>query len=401
MKGKRKASANAKLLLSNRVDDERDPSGSAIETAGKSQEEEVNREKVEEVEDGKDEGGEEEGDDEGEGGGGGEEEEEDGGGEAEEEERPKLDEGFYEMEAIRQKRSRKGQIQYLIKWRGWPEAANTWEPKENLMSCSDVIEAFEERLGSGKGTRKRKRKHGGSHLQGKKKQQRAGGSSENNVTGDEVSGADRSLPSTSLNTSSLASPPAHIQEDGDNGNGNGNDGSLVQVGDNGCTSRPEGEYDPKLSELRGAATSNDPNADKIAFQFPPPEVQNGLPTVDSVDPAQNSRRPGSRRRKSSSVKRFRENPAACDPALLDNPLSNLSFSCSSGYKTEDQTTDSQIIKILKPISFSASSCDSIQDVVVTFLAMRSDGKEVIVDNKILKTNNPLLVIQLPKMSVFI
>lgn len=28
---------------------------------------------------------------------------------------------------------------------GWPETANTWEPKNNLAACSDVIEAFEER----------------------------------------------------------------------------------------------------------------------------------------------------------------------------------------------------------------------------------------------------------------
>ncbi|PRQ39419.1 putative Chromo domain-containing protein [Rosa chinensis] len=29
--------------------------------------------------------------------------------------------------------------------RGWPEMANTWEPLENLLSVSDVIEAFEKR----------------------------------------------------------------------------------------------------------------------------------------------------------------------------------------------------------------------------------------------------------------
>ncbi|KAJ6757651.1 CHROMO DOMAIN-CONTAINING PROTEIN LHP1 [Salix koriyanagi] len=61
------------------------------------------------------------------------------------EERAKLDEGFFEIEAIRRKRVRKGQLQYLIKWRGWPETSNTWEPLENLQSCSDVIDAFEER----------------------------------------------------------------------------------------------------------------------------------------------------------------------------------------------------------------------------------------------------------------
>ncbi|XP_031496566.1 uncharacterized protein LOC116261824 isoform X2 [Nymphaea colorata] len=58
---------------------------------------------------------------------------------------PKLDEGFYEIEDVRKKRTRKGQVQYLIKWRGWLETANTWEPEENLQSCRDILEAYEER----------------------------------------------------------------------------------------------------------------------------------------------------------------------------------------------------------------------------------------------------------------
>lgn len=30
--------------------------------------------------------------------------------------------------------------------RGWSEAANTWEPVENLLQCSDILDAFEERF---------------------------------------------------------------------------------------------------------------------------------------------------------------------------------------------------------------------------------------------------------------
>ncbi|KAI3800662.1 hypothetical protein L1987_28756 [Smallanthus sonchifolius] len=58
--------------------------------------------------------------------------------------RPKLAEGFYEVESIRKKRCRKGKVQYLIKWLGWPEEANTWEPTDNLLSCSDLIDKFEQ-----------------------------------------------------------------------------------------------------------------------------------------------------------------------------------------------------------------------------------------------------------------
>lgn len=34
----------------------------------------------------------------------------------------------------------------LCQRRGWPETANTWEPFDNLVSCSDIIDAFEERF---------------------------------------------------------------------------------------------------------------------------------------------------------------------------------------------------------------------------------------------------------------
>ncbi|XP_015089224.1 chromo domain protein LHP1-like [Solanum pennellii] len=84
--------------------------------------------------------------------------------------KPKLAEGFYEIETVRRKRIRKGKIQYLIKWRGWPETANTWEPVDNLMTCYDVIDAFEASLQSGK-QRKRKRTHGVNDSQIKTKQQ--------------------------------------------------------------------------------------------------------------------------------------------------------------------------------------------------------------------------------------
>ena len=94
------------------------------------QDEEAEEEEEEEEEEEVDEG---DGDGEGEGEG------------EQQSERPKLDDGFYEIEAIRRRRVRKGQLQYLVKWRGWPENANTWEPLENLQACSDVIDAFEDR----------------------------------------------------------------------------------------------------------------------------------------------------------------------------------------------------------------------------------------------------------------
>ena len=47
------------------------------------------------------------------------------------------------VEKIVDKRYVKGKTQYLIKWKGFDDADNSWEPAENL-ECHDTIKAFEE-----------------------------------------------------------------------------------------------------------------------------------------------------------------------------------------------------------------------------------------------------------------
>ncbi|KAL5991372.1 La ribonucleoprotein [Asimina triloba] len=61
-------------------------------------------------------------------------------------------------------------------------------------------------------------------------------------------------------------------------------------------------------------------------------------------------------------------------------------------KLDDSRIPPFIIKLIRPIGYSASISNNVQDVSVTFMALRSDGKEVVVDNKFLKVNNPLLLI---------
>jgi len=40
-------------------------------------------------------------------------------------------------------RKKGGQVQYLVKWIGWDDEDNTWEPKENLENSLPLIDAFE------------------------------------------------------------------------------------------------------------------------------------------------------------------------------------------------------------------------------------------------------------------
>ena len=52
------------------------------------------------------------------------------------------DEEEYEVETIVSKRSRKGKVEYLVKWKGWDNPDdNTWEPIANL-ECKELIEEY-------------------------------------------------------------------------------------------------------------------------------------------------------------------------------------------------------------------------------------------------------------------
>lgn len=370
----------------------------------------------------KDEGGEGEDEEEEEGEAG--EEEGEGKG-VDEGQGPKLDDGFFEIEAIRRKRTRKGQHQYLIKWRGWPETANTWEPLENLLSCSDVIDAFEESLLSGKHNRKRKRKSGTPLVMSKKKQSRS-----SSGDGVEAGDSDNRLALVPFENSSYSNISASNEDAvaGHVGKNNGTFNSRERANwatENGVangskqinTRKRQNEYGIKPYELKGVISPNGIIADNHGTKLQESKgsegecLANGLPKVDRQETVESNRRTGAKRRKSGSVKRFKQNPGLSEPNLAENSTPNVTVSYgvsdawigigdpiitgeNSSYKPKvDHSVNAcTITKILKPIGFSSSEAENGQDVSVTFTAMRSDGKEVIVDNKYLKANNPLLLI---------
>lgn len=146
---------------------------------------------------------------------------------------------------------------------------------------------------------------------------------------------------------------------GTNINENGSAMFFSQINE----TKEQNESDKKLDDHKGTSFITEDNVDKLAVHF-----------------QDNAGRPiGARRRKSGSVKRFKQDPTPC--TMNDDTqgvMGRVTRSCSVAGKIGVQNLDflrngkniCAITEIIKPISYSASKSRSGHDVSLTFAAKR-------------------------------
>ncbi|KAG8088359.1 hypothetical protein GUJ93_ZPchr0010g9764 [Zizania palustris] len=292
---------------------------------------------------------------------------------------PKLAEGFYLIEDIRRRRLRKGQLQYLVKWRGWPESANTWEPLENLRACSDIIDAFEKRSRSPRSCRKRKRKI-----------------TTTPAAGSNPSHGKRGRPPRS-DAQSLSRPPVPEAKKQPCRTSSRRSSSMTLVAGLDASAQNGVQEGSSSGGISRAACQEVPLSVRLTDQQNEHQLVNG-PSENSVltPPSQGGQVTGAKKRKSGNVRRFEQNKPSEDQgergAIVAEDVGSTEGENGDKNKTEVCAVQAHITKIIKPVRFAAAMTNDVQQVSITFKALRSDGQEVTVDDKELKANNPLLLI---------
>ncbi|XP_001624635.3 chromodomain Y-like protein 2 [Nematostella vectensis] len=61
---------------------------------------------------------------------------------------------LFEVEKILDRRVQRGKVEYLVRWKGYGPADDTWEPSKNLKGCKELIDNF---LNSATSTKSRRR----------------------------------------------------------------------------------------------------------------------------------------------------------------------------------------------------------------------------------------------------
>ena len=57
---------------------------------------------------------------------------------------PPEEKQLYHVEKIVRKKMKAGQTYYFVKWMGYPDSDNTWEPIQSLKSVFPLVKQFED-----------------------------------------------------------------------------------------------------------------------------------------------------------------------------------------------------------------------------------------------------------------
>eukprot|EP01018_Ginkgo_biloba_P034067 Gb_28453 [translate_table: standard] len=394
-----------------------------------------------------------------------------------------LGEGYYEVESIRKKRTRKGKLEYLVKWQGWPESSNTWEPYANVKSCVDIIQEFENSNGSGRrgkrkvgSERKRKTSVGDEEEERQRDSEEAEGEEiEGNVIGTDRDGPlEKKETLTSNEITSEVSKEFGIQiseqvagevvveensvhigpRSGEVVDGEGKFGEKERNSSGKCQEAESSDEtpfsglekengDPKKrfhlvldegavnvgSSEMGRGEEKELNRVQIKENEPKSDQ---IPTAnDSGKQTQGNQFTGAKKRKSGFVRHVKQVKDSEDQELKQSEEDKknsphtleLEKIVGSGNaegeesgqigigeekKNQESLVDfplpdainkssriapySAITHILKAISYTNSAPDNKQDVSVLFKTQTADGQQVVVDNKFLRANYPILLI---------
>ncbi|KAJ8442538.1 hypothetical protein Cgig2_026480 [Carnegiea gigantea] len=286
---------------------------------------------------------------------------------------------------------------------GYPESANTWEPIGNLHMCRDIVEAFEESLSSGKKKSSRRRKR--IFTQEKRKMQNSYGVSKTKRVPVKMTLGNEAHDSATLNdNSSLQAGTVEDTVEHSEGIKRSKAPTRVDCSDTETVALHVDSNAKKHVPQLSAQNANGRTSDEHFQQLNPVGGDNSAncqSKVNGVEGGLCNQFKGAKRRKSGSVRRVTLEATALDVGDSGNTI--LQSSCDRAEqlgkpdnhckrKIDSPRSSAVITRLIKPISYSTSVTNNIQDVSVTFVAMRSDGKEVMVDNKFLRANNPHLLI---------
>ena len=54
-----------------------------------------------------------------------------------------LPQGYFEVERVLDSKVVAGEVVYLVRWRGHGEEHDSWEPRDNLSECLELVEDYD------------------------------------------------------------------------------------------------------------------------------------------------------------------------------------------------------------------------------------------------------------------